>query len=224
MQCKAVLQILDIFCTSFSLKIEVITSLISIYLYLQKLSRRYQIRTLTFPTNHVIKSLLESKYISNSSHYHLFLENMISKQRLLIKSSIVNANNCSNSIFPFFNSLNSKLSPGSKLVDIFSSQFSFYQADCKDKDLKLPIFTNLTILFLMHYLVLRQSLLFQMQVLKTILPLLSHISTYIPTLLRKLFIMLLASHYLKLNFLLSDVVLIKLPKFLRSLTSLLSLI
>ena len=149
---------------------------------------------------------------------------MISKQRLLIKSSIVNANNCSNSIFPFFNSLNSKLSPGSKLVDIFSSQFSFYQADCKDKDLKLPIFTNLTILFLMHYLVLRQSLLFQMQVLKTILPLLSHISTYIPTLLRKLFIMLLASHYLKLNFLLSDVVLIKLPKFLRSLTSLLSLI
>jgi len=41
--------------------------------------------------------------------------------------------NCLNGIFPSFDSLNCEFSPGSGLVDLFSSKFSFHQANCKDK-------------------------------------------------------------------------------------------
>jgi len=44
--------------------------------------------------------------------------------------------NCLNGIFSSFNSLNCKFSPGSRLVDLFSSKFSFYQTNCKDKESK----------------------------------------------------------------------------------------
>ena len=88
------------------------------------------------PSNHTIKTLFESRY-SNGSHLHyLFLENITSKQWLNIKSSIVDTNNHLNGIFPSFNSFNSEFSPEFRLIDLFSSCFSFYQANCKDKDCK----------------------------------------------------------------------------------------
>jgi len=62
MQYKAALWILGAFCTSLTLEIEAIAGLIPIHLYLQKLSRRHQLRTLTLPFNHAIKSLLKSKH------------------------------------------------------------------------------------------------------------------------------------------------------------------
>ena len=86
------------------------------------------------PNNHAIKSLLERKFTKNSFHYCLSLENIISKQHLKIKSSVINANNHFNGIFSLFDSLNSKFSPGSWLVDNFSSHFFFYQANHKDKE------------------------------------------------------------------------------------------
>jgi len=124
------------FSTSSTLEIEAITRLIPIHLYLQKLSGRHQLRTFSFSDNYIIKSFLKSKHISNSSHHHLSLENMISKQRLQIRSSIINTNNHLNNIFPPFDSLNSKFSPGLRLVDIFFSYFSFHQADHKNKEFK----------------------------------------------------------------------------------------
>ena len=53
-----------------------------------------------------------------------------SKKSRVPWNSIVDANNCLNEIFPSFNSLNSKFQLGLKLIDIFSSCFSFYKADC----------------------------------------------------------------------------------------------
>jgi len=53
---------------------------------------------------------------------------------LNFKGPIININNCLNGIFPFFNSLNYEFSPGTQLIDIFSSHFSFYHANHKDKD------------------------------------------------------------------------------------------
>ena len=46
---------------------------------------------------------------------------MTSKQQLKIKSSVVDTNNCLNSIFPICNLLNSEFSSGSRLADTFSS-------------------------------------------------------------------------------------------------------
>jgi len=80
------------------------------------------------------------------------------------------------------------------------------------------------ILFLTYCSVPIQSLSFLTQVLKIILPLLLHIFIYIPTPLRKLFIILLVSLLLKLNYLLSDVISIKLFSYLKFSALLLSLI
>jgi len=67
----------------------------------------------------------------------LILTLITSKQWLKIKSSIVNTNNHLNGIFLLFDSLNSKISPDFRLIDIFSSHFSFHQANYKDKESKV---------------------------------------------------------------------------------------
>ena len=61
---------------------------------------------------------------------------MTFKQRLKIKISIVDANNHLNGIFPVFDSLNSKSFSGSRLIDIFSSYFSFHRTNCINKESK----------------------------------------------------------------------------------------
>ena len=55
MQHKATVWILRAFYTSISLDIKAITSLILIYLYLQKLGGRFQLRTQLLPFNHIVK-------------------------------------------------------------------------------------------------------------------------------------------------------------------------
>jgi len=86
------------------------------------------------PQNHAIKSLLERRHAPNSQPHCLSLENMTSKQQQKIKSSIVDANNHLNRVFPFFDSLNRKFLPELRLIDIFSSYISFHQADhCSNK-------------------------------------------------------------------------------------------
>ena len=62
---------------------------------------------------------------------------MTPKQQLKIKSSVVNTNNCLNGISPIFDSLNSEFSPGSWLVNIFSSYFSFHQTNHRNKESKV---------------------------------------------------------------------------------------
>ena len=99
----------------------------------------------------------------------------------------MNANNYLNGIYSAFDSLNSKFSSGSRLVDSFPSDFYFIKQIEKTKKARLLIFANLMILFLMLYLTLNQSLSFQMLASRIILPLLLHISICI--LSRRLYIM-----------------------------------
>jgi len=80
MQRRVVLWILEAFRTSPILEIKVIARLVPIHLHLQKPSRQYQLRTSTLPNNHTIKSLLERRYLENTSHHCLLLENMTHKQ------------------------------------------------------------------------------------------------------------------------------------------------
>jgi len=115
---------------------EAIVSLIPIHFHFQKLSGRHQLRSSTFLFNHAVKSLLEKRHASKSQLHCHSLENMTSKQQLKIKSFIANANNHLNGIFLFFNSLNSKLFPGSRLINFFSSHFSSHKAYCKIKESK----------------------------------------------------------------------------------------
>jgi len=108
------------------LGIEAIVGLILIYLHLQKISDRHQIRTSSLLSNHVINMLLEKKHAKNSLFHYLSLKTITFKQWQKINSFIVNTNNCLNRIFSSFDPLNSKFSPSFRLIDNFPSSFSFY--------------------------------------------------------------------------------------------------
>ena len=127
---------LGAFHTSFTLGIETLARLILTHLYLQKLSGHYQLRAFSLLSNHTIKSLFKNRHANHIIYYYLSLDNIIFKQRLNIKSSIVNMNNHLNGIFLSFNSLNSKFSSRYRLIDIFSSCFSFHWADHRSKETK----------------------------------------------------------------------------------------
>ena len=141
------LWITDVFYISLTGGIEAISSLILIHLHLNKLSCHCQIRTASLSTNHTIKSLLECHNASDSNPHHLLLDKVIFKQRLKIKSSIVDVNNCLNSILLAFNSLHKELSFGFCLIDIFQNCFSFNSVDQKVNDVKC---TQLRKIMLLH--------------------------------------------------------------------------
>ena len=134
MQHKVVLWILEAFCISLSSDIEAITGLILIYLYFQKLGGRLQLWTYFLSPNYIIKVLLESRHSSNHNHHQLSIEKLTPKQRLKIKSSIINANNRLNGIFNSFDLFNNEFSPRNRLINLFSSHFSFYFSDRKYVD------------------------------------------------------------------------------------------
>jgi len=93
-------------------------------------------RTAYLPSNHVIKSLLKHHHITNLTLHCLFLEKLTSKQRLKVKSFIVDTNNYLNGTFPSFNPLHKELSPSFWLVDIFHNHFSCNTINHKKNDAK----------------------------------------------------------------------------------------
>jgi len=134
MQHRAALYILEAFHIFSSFGIKAIAGLIPIHLHLQKLSGRLQLRTQLLPSNYVVKLFLEKRHSSISETYCLSLENITPNQQLKVKGSITDLNNKLNGIFSSFNSLDCKFSPGYKLIDMFSSCFSFHSSDWKSKD------------------------------------------------------------------------------------------
>ena len=76
--------------------------------------------------NHILHSLLESRSFNCHDSYCLFLDLLSHYQREIIKGSIIDMDNRFNKVFPLFDPLNKKFSPGSHIIDIFSSYFSFY--------------------------------------------------------------------------------------------------
>ena len=73
-----------------------------------------------------INSLLNDHYSKEAKLYWLAIDNFAEKQRLKIKSSVVDTNNL-NDIYSFFNRLHRELSPGFYLCDNFSNYFSFHK-------------------------------------------------------------------------------------------------
>ena len=103
-------------------------------------------RIASLSSNHVIKSLLEHHNSTDLILHCLSLEKLASKQRLKVKSSIIDVNNYLNGILPSFNSLHKEFSSGFWLVDIFSNCFSFNTVDHKsnnDKSVHLCNFNKI---------------------------------------------------------------------------------
>ena len=153
LQYWATLWILNVFHISFTIEIEAIASLISIYLHFQKLSRRLSLRTFLLSSNHTIKFLLEKRYTTNFPFYLFFLKTNI----------------CLNGIFSSFDSLNSKFFLRSKLIDIFLVVSYSIKLIAIIKKVRLPTSINLIILCSMFFLIPTLSLLFLIIVLETML-------------------------------------------------------
>ena len=105
--------------------------LIPIHLHLDKVSGRYHLRVASLPKQHAINSLFDDDHLKEAKLHWLAIDNFTKKQRLKIKSSVVDTNNYLNEIHPSFNRLHRELSSGFCLCDNLSNCFSFHKVDKK---------------------------------------------------------------------------------------------
>ena len=108
--------------------IKAIASLILIYLHLQKLSGRSQLRAHALPNNHILHSLLKSRLNIPSTPYYLSLDFLTKHQHESIKGLVVDMDNRFNKVFSVFNPLNPEFTLSCRIIDSFSSCFSFHSS------------------------------------------------------------------------------------------------
>jgi len=116
--------------------IEAITGLIPITLYLYKLNGRHHLHYISIPPSHAINSLLDSQHAKNQTPHKTTTSKLTAKQQANLKSPIKDVNEQLNSIRNCFNPLYPLFSPGSRIVDHFSSRISFHSpSSSSSKDL-----------------------------------------------------------------------------------------
>ena len=148
MQRRVAIWITGVFCTSPMLDIEVIASLISIHLHLQKFIGRFHLQAHSLSPNHIINSILNLRNSSNQEPHWLSLDKLTPRQHSIIKDSLVDMDNRCNKIFPSFSSSNYEFSLRNRLIDIFPNCFSFHALNRKNNhDIKsyLQCLNNITI-------------------------------------------------------------------------------
>ena len=138
-QWRAVLWITGVFWTLPSEGIEAIAGLIPINLHLQKLNSRYHLPYASIPPSHTINLLLDSHHFKNQPPYRATTSKLTMKQQANLKSPIKDINerlNSARNVRNCFNPLQPLFTPGSRIVDYFSSRISFYSpSSSSDKDL-----------------------------------------------------------------------------------------
>ena len=131
--------ILKVFKISPSEGIKAIGGLIPIKLHLQILGSRAQLQALSLPLNYIICTLMDSSFGSPHNCHSSFLSNFTNHQRKNIKGHLVDTNNRSHRLFPAFSPTHSELSPGFRIMNVFSDRFSFNLC-MKGKSDKLHIY------------------------------------------------------------------------------------
>jgi len=136
MQCKAALWITGTFWTSPSDGIEAIAGLIPVTLHMRKLNSRHHLRYGTILSLYAINLLLDSQHVKNYPLHRVTTSKLTNKQWANLKSPIKDVNKCLDSIRNYFNPMFPLFSPGSRVVDYFSSRISFYSfSSLLDEDL-----------------------------------------------------------------------------------------
>jgi len=136
MQRRAALWITGAFRTSPTEGIEAIAGLIPITLHLRKLNGRHHLRYASIPPSHAINFLLDSQHAKNQAPHKTAMSKLTMKQQANLKSPIKDVNERLNSVRNCFNSLHLLFSPGSRIVDHFSSRISFHSpSSSSDEDL-----------------------------------------------------------------------------------------
>jgi len=134
MQWRAAIWITGAFCTSPTEGIETITGLIPIALYLCKLNSRHHLCYTSILSLHAINLLLNTQHAKNHPPHRFTISKLTVKQQMNLKSPIKDVNKCLNNINKCFNSLYSIFSPGSRVVDYFSSRITFYSPPSSSND------------------------------------------------------------------------------------------
>jgi len=126
MQRRAALWIMGAFQISPSEGIEAIAGLIPITLHLRKLNGKHHLHYASIPPSHAINSLLDFQHAKNQVPYKTAMFKLTTKQQTNLKSPIKDINERLNSVRNCFNPLHPLFSPGSQIVDHFSSRISFH--------------------------------------------------------------------------------------------------
>ena len=145
MQCKAALWITGAFQTSPSDGIEAIAGLIPVTLHICKLNSRHYLRYGTISSSHAINLLLDSQHAKNHPPHRVVTSKLTNKQQANLKSPIKDVNECLESVRNCFNPTFPLFSPGSRVVNYFSSRISFHSPsssldeDCKGTPPSQPL-------------------------------------------------------------------------------------
>jgi len=135
MQRRAAIWILGTFKTSPLEGIEAIASIILIKYHIQKITKRSQLHLFKLPNNHILTNLLDDSTLqSNSTNLHTIVS-LTNHQRLITKGHLIDLNTKSYGIFPAFSPLNPEFSPGHRIIDNFSNQFSFNLVNKNEKEI-----------------------------------------------------------------------------------------
>jgi len=103
------------FQTSSTLGIEAISGLIPIYLHLKKLYGRFLLWELSLLSNHIINNILSSNRSQEQSCYNVSIDYLMAKQKLYLKSLLININDKCNEFFPSFSFSMRNLNQGTVL-------------------------------------------------------------------------------------------------------------
>jgi len=102
MQWRMVLWISGTFWMFPTLEIEAISRLIPIHLHLKKLYRRFLLWESSLLSNHIINNILSSSGSQEQSCYNASINYLTPKQRLHLKSPLINVDNKHNKFFLHF--------------------------------------------------------------------------------------------------------------------------
>ena len=102
MQWRVALWISSIFQMSPTLGIEAISRLISIHLHLKKLYKRFLLWESSLLSNHIINNILSSNRSQEQNCHNASIDYLTAKQRLYLKSSLIDVNNKYNKFLSLF--------------------------------------------------------------------------------------------------------------------------
>ena len=126
MQWREALWISGAFHISLMLGIKVILGLVLIHLHLRKLYGWFLLCESSLPSNHIISNIISSNKIQERSCHISSIDYLTAKQRIWLKSLLMDVNNKYNEFFPFFSFFNKEFEPGNRLINLFPDHFSFH--------------------------------------------------------------------------------------------------
>ena len=117
-----------------TLEIEAISRLVPIHLHFKKLYRRFLLWESSLLSNHIINNILSSNKSQEQNCHSASIDHLTNKQRLCLKSPLINVDNKHNKFFPSFSFFNEEFKPGNHLINVFSDCFSFHPCSSNDKN------------------------------------------------------------------------------------------